>query len=155
MHISAKHYTSYVPFYFWRIGCYIRNFENLQNLYVRFALLFCNFLFINYGSYILQIFCLFTVTTKQVLELLSECAICEIVNKGIYRSTKIKEKSCQQSCNSWAGFKGKSKPECKCPHWYPATQKACGHVQQHLINVCLFLSLSWLLNPFSVLFCGD
>ena len=139
MHISAKHYTSYVPFYFWRIGCYIRNFENLQNLYVRFALLFCNFLFINYGSYILQIFCLFTVTTKQVLEVLSECAICEIVNKGIYRSTKIIEKSCQQSCNSWAGFKGKSKPECKCPHWYPgSTQKACGHVQQHLINVYFF-----------------
>ena len=47
MNITAKHYTSYVPFYFLAVGCYIRNFKNLHDLYVRFALMFCNFLFIN------------------------------------------------------------------------------------------------------------
>ena len=56
------------------------------------------------------------------------------VNKWIYWSTQITKKDINQLHNSRTGFWGKMHPECKCPHWYPATQKASGHEEQDSTN---------------------
>ena len=56
------------------------------------------------------------------------------VNKWIYWSTQITKKDINQLNNSRTGFWGKMHPECKCPHWYPATQKASGHEEQDSTN---------------------
>ena len=69
-----------------------------------------------------------------------EPTICESVNKRIHCSAQKKEKRDENCCSSRTGFWRETLPKDECPHWYPATQKSSGHVQQDSSSVYL---LQW------------